>query len=79
MMNEHQIQLTDTLCDMRITIEGALALYDEDASPLYNMARKANQHEAASAFYALGKALFALRDAIMKLEVICCNPSTQQA
>ncbi|MBR2719104.1 MAG: hypothetical protein IKB78_07415 [Clostridia bacterium] len=42
MMNEHQMQLIDALSDMRITVEGMLTLYDEEAAPLYDMAKKPN-------------------------------------
>lgn len=79
MMNEHQMQLIDALSDMRITVEGMLALYDEDAAPLYDMAKKAQLYKVAAAFYAIGKALFTLRESIMQLEATCHAEAPQKA
>ena len=42
--------------------------YDEQVVPLYDITKKAKLYKVAAAFYAIGKALFTLRESIMQLE-----------
>lgn len=43
--------------EMRLIIEGAIALYEGDAVPLLGLANKSEQYEAADAFDSIGTAL----------------------
>ena len=53
---------------MRLLVEGAVTLYDDEASPLFRLGRLNGQAKAASAFEAIGTALFELRMHIMNLQ-----------
>ena len=53
---------------MRLLVEGAVTLYDDEASPLFRLGRLHGQAKAASAFEAIGTALFELRMHIMNLQ-----------
>ena len=53
---------------MRLLVEGAVTLYDDEASPLFRLGRQYGQEKAACAFDAIGTALFELRMHIMKLQ-----------
>ena len=48
--------------------EGAVTLYDDEASPLFRLGRLHGQAKAALAFEAIGTALFELRMHIMNLQ-----------
>lgn len=53
---------------MRLLVEGAVTLYDDEASALFRLGRQHGQEKAASAFEAIGTALFELRMHIMNLQ-----------
>lgn len=53
---------------MRLLVEGAVTLYDDEASPLFRLGRLHGQEKAAFAFEAIGTALFELRMHIMNLQ-----------
>ena len=53
---------------MRLLVEGAITLFDDEASPLFRLGRQYGQEKAAAAFDAIGTALFELRMHIMKLQ-----------
>ena len=54
--------------EMRLIIEGAIALYEGDAVPLLVLANKSQQYEAADAFDTIGTALYSLRDHVRNLQ-----------
>ena len=54
--------------EMRLIIEGAIALYEGDAVPLLGLANKSEQYEAADAFDSIGTALYCLRDHVRNLQ-----------
>lgn len=53
---------------MRLLVEGAVTLYDDEACSLFRLGRLHGQAKAASAFEAIGTALFELRMHIMNLQ-----------
>ena len=54
--------------EMRLIIEGAIALYEGDAVPLLGLANKSQQYEAADAFDSIGTALYGLCDHVRNLQ-----------
>ena len=55
---------------MRLLVEGAITLYEEDALSLQSLARDNQQPEAATAFDTIGTALYNLREHLRKLQAI---------
>ena len=54
--------------EMRLIVEGAIALYEDEAVPLLGLAIKNEKYEAADAFDALGTALYNMREHITALQ-----------
>ena len=54
--------------EMRLMVEGAIALFEDEATPLSRLAREAEAHEASSAFNDIGTALYAFRTHIVDLQ-----------
>ena len=54
--------------EMRLLIEGALVLYEDEASSLLRLAMKHEEYDAADAFEAIGSALNALREHVRDLQ-----------
>ena len=60
-MNEMFIDVAGSvLADMRVLIEGAVTLYEDDALPLNRLALKNDMLNAASAFDAIGVAMYSI-------------------
>ena len=55
--------------EMRLIIEGAIALYEDEAEPLLGLAIKNEKYKAADAFDALGTALYSMRQHICDLQM----------
>ena len=55
------------LYDIRLRIEGAVELYENDAAPLRNLAIKNDMLTAAIGFDTIGSALYNLREDIQAL------------
>ena len=55
--------------EMRLIIESAIALYEDDAEPLLALAIKNEKCKAADAFDALGTALYSMRQHICDLQM----------
>lgn len=53
---------------MRLLVEGAVTLYDDEANPLFHLGQCQGQQKAASAFSIIGTALYELRMHIMNLQ-----------
>ena len=54
--------------EMRLLAEGAIALYENQATVLCSMARDADNHEAQIAFNDIGAALYDLRSHMEELQ-----------
>ena len=54
--------------EMRLLLEGAVALFEEDAVPLNRLALEQEDKAAAIAFDTIGAALYALRDHLRELQ-----------
>ncbi len=54
--------------EMRLLLEGAIALYEDEASSLLSLAMKAQRYEATDAFEAIGSALYSLRSHVRDLQ-----------
>ena len=54
--------------EMRLLLEGAIALYEDEASSLLSLAMKVQRYEAADAFEAIGSALYSLRSHVRNLQ-----------
>ena len=54
--------------EMRLLIEGAILIFEEDTGPLFRLARDAEQHEAMSAMNDIGTALYELRQHVKQLQ-----------
>ena len=61
-MNEYLWKSSDAAAEIRLLVEGAIALYEGDAIGLQSMAHKNRQPEAATAFDTIGTALYGLRE-----------------
>lgn len=61
-MNEYLWKSSDAAGEIRLLVEGAIALYEGDAMGLQSMAHKNLQREAAAAFDTIGTALYDLRE-----------------
>jgi len=78
-MNDYVSKTNDILCEMRLVVEGAIVLYEDEATPLYSMALKAEMHEAAAAFDIIGRALFSLRQNIITMDEACRQEALKKA
>ena len=58
----------DAFSDMRLLIEGAIVLYENDTSVLSRLAADAEEWEARSAINDIGNALYDLRKHIRRLQ-----------
>ena len=66
-MDDYYSITTEVFATMRLTIEGAVALYEGVCAPIYGMLRKEDT-EAARAYSIIGKALYELRQNVASLE-----------
>jgi len=73
MENEHMIASGNALAEMRLLIEGAVVLYEEDLVLLHEFAAKQGLHSAASALDAIGTALYDMRTQIIALQAAYRN------
>lgn len=65
-MMDYVSKTADIFSGMRLIVEGAIVLYEGDALPLFNLASE--HQEAQTAFSAIGKALYDLRQYVLELE-----------
>ena len=54
--------------EMRLLIEGAILIFEEDAGPLFRLARDAEQHDVMTAMNDIGTALYELRQHVKQLQ-----------
>ena len=69
-MNEYLWESSDAASEMRLLVEGVIALYEEDAMSLQSLARDNRKPEAATAFDTIGTALYNLREHLRKLQTM---------
>ena len=60
--------LRATLADMRLLIEGAICLYEDDAPPAFTLSKEHGQQTAVWAIDTIGYALYDLRMQIISLQ-----------
>ena len=78
-MDTDYLSLTaDIFCGLRLTVEGAIVLYEGDALPLDELAKQAKFHEARAAFNTIGRGLYDLRQYVLDLETACRKESERQ-
>ena len=67
---EHDFMWTagDCLSNMRLYVEGALVLFEDDALPLTKLAHEHEEWNAAEALNTIGEALYSLRTLIRELQ-----------
>ena len=58
----------DHFSEMRLLVEGAIIMFEEDASVLCSLARDAEKHEALSAMNDIGTALYEFRRHVKQLQ-----------
>ena len=58
----------DAFSEMRILVEGALVLFENDAAPLTRLCIEANENAARSALNDIGGALYDLRRLVKRLQ-----------
>lgn len=71
--------VADLLSDMRLLVEGAITLYEDDTAVLITPAAKAENPEAHIALSDIGGALYELRRHIKRLQIECYNEAYRQA
>ena len=69
-MNEYLWKSSDAAAEIRLLVEGAIALYEGDAMGLQSMAHKNQQPEAATVFDTIGTALYGLREKARVLQML---------
>ena len=68
MLNTYFWNVGNDIADIRLLAEGALALYEGDASPLHPLGMQNHEEIAASAFDTIGTALYDLRKRIAEMQ-----------
>lgn len=71
--------VADLLSDMRLLVEGAVTLYEEDLTALITPAAKAEQPKAHIALSDIGGALYELRRHIKRLQLACYKEAHRKA
>ena len=65
--------------EMRLMVEGAIIMFEEDASVLCSLARDAEQHEAMSAMNDIGTALYEFRRHVKEIQAAHRKESLRQS
>ena len=68
MKKERIMETGDILDEMRLMVEGAIVLFEDDALPLTRLARDSNEFAAGSALNMIGTALYNLRTFIREMQ-----------
>ena len=67
-MNEYLWKSSDAASEMRLLVEGAITLYEEDASGINKMMMDTGNLIAAAGFDTIGEALYELRTHIRDMQ-----------
>ena len=62
----------DAFTDMRLLVEGAITLYEDDASDIMRLLKGDDHRKVRYAVNTIGQALYHMRDRIRKLEMAHC-------
>ena len=68
----------DHFSEMRLLVEGAITLFEDDAGVLCRLAREAQKNEAQLALNDIGTALYSFRNHIKALQVAHHKAATQE-
>ena len=68
MKDEFLWEIGDSLSAMRLIVEGAVSLFENDAMPLTKLAHENQERMAAEALDTIGEGLYSLRDIIRQLQ-----------
>ena len=69
----------ELLSEMRLLVEGAINLYEDDTASLMRLARDHDEPEALSALNDLGAALYVMRRHIKRLQAEHLKASTSKS
>ena len=78
MKGEYMWDTGNALDEMRLIVEGAVVLFEEDALPLNKLAYDHKELKASNAFNAIGEALYTLRQHIRTLHEAHIKEVTRQ-
>ena len=67
MKGEYMWNTGNVLDEMRLIVEGAVVLFEEDALPMQRLAKEHQEWVASNAFNTIGEALYSLRQHIRTL------------
>ena len=65
--------------EMRLMVEGAITLFEDESGVLCRLAQEAKKNEAQLAFNDIGTALYAFRNRIMTLQAALHKAAMQDA
>ena len=69
----------DRLSEMRLLVEGAITLFEDEASVLCHLARDAEEDDARSAFNDIGSALYCMRRHVIHLQAAHHKEATRSS
>ena len=69
----------DRLSEMRLLVEGAITLFEDEASVLCHLARDAEEDDARSAFNDIGSALYCMRRHVIHLQAAHRKEATRSS
>ena len=69
----------DQLSEMRLLVEGAITLFEDEASILCCLARDAGDDDARSAFNDIGSALYCMRRHVIHLQAAHHKEATRSS
>ncbi|MBP3647263.1 MAG: hypothetical protein J6K55_12680 [Clostridia bacterium] len=78
MKGEYMWNTGYALDEMRLIVEGAVVLFEEDALPLNKLAYDHKELKASNAFNVIGEALYTLRQHILTLHEAHIKEVTRQ-
>ena len=69
----------DRLSEMRLLVEGAITLFEDEANVLCHLARDAEEDDARSAFNDIGSALYCMRRHVIHLQAAHHKDATRSS
>ena len=67
--NDNYLDATaDVISEMRVLVEGAIAIFENDTAPIIRLCTQHKEHEARMALNDIGGALYTFRRQIQKLQ-----------